>query len=240
MRGGLLVLQSRTMKKDLIQLNGVTKRFEIGDSKVLAVDGVTLSIAEGDFVAITGPSGSGKSTLMNLVGGLDFPDKGSVVVSGLDLGDLSDEPLADYRNKMVGFVFQQFHLRHSFTVLENVMLPLFFSDKPREKREDMSRAAIRAVGLSQRIAHKAFQLSGGERQRVAIARAIVGEPKILIADEPTGNLDSENGAQIVGLLKELNEKGGITVIIVTHDASVAAQAQKRLAMRDGRLEKTHA
>jgi putative ABC transport system ATP-binding protein len=218
----------------LIELKNVTRTYHLGDEVLNALDSVTLSVQPGEFLAITGPSGSGKSTLANIIGGLDRPNGGSVVVEGSDLSHVSDRQLSDYRNHHVGFIFQSFNLQGAQTALENVMLPLIFARMKSKERRARAIECLQAVGLSDRMRHKPGQLSGGQRQRVAIARALAARPSIIIADEPTGNLDSARGEEIMKLLKELN-KQGITLIIITHDQSIARQAGRIIQIKDGQL-----
>lgn len=218
----------------VIKMQNVTRTYRLGDEVLNALDNVSFSVAAGEFVAITGPSGSGKSTLANIIGGLDRPTSGTVIVDDQDLSHVRDRQLSDYRNQHIGFVFQSFNLQGTQTALENVMLPLVFARmKPRE-RKARAIACLQAVGLGDRLKHKPSQLSGGQRQRVAIARALATKPSIIVADEPTGNLDSARGEEIMKLLKGLN-KQGITLIIITHDLSIARQAGRVVQIRDGRL-----
>lgn len=219
----------------MIQLNSVTKIYKMGDEEIRALDNVSLLIREGEFLAITGPSGSGKSTLANVVGGLDSPTEGEVLVDNENLAKKSDKELSKYRNKKIGFVFQTFNLQPGYTALENVEVPLLFSKVPSKERREKAEECLQAVGLSDRKNHKSNQLSGGQRQRVSIARALATNPEIIIADEPTGNLDSKKGAAIIELLKELNKKG-ITLIIITHDLKVAKQAHRMITIQDGRIQ----
>ncbi|HSX33797.1 MAG TPA: ABC transporter ATP-binding protein [Candidatus Saccharimonadales bacterium] len=219
---------------ELIQLSNVTRTYHLGDETLNALDGVTLRIRSGEFVAITGPSGSGKSTLANIIGGLDRPTSGSVVVDGNDLSHVRDGKLSTYRNQHMGFVFQSFNLQGMQTALENVMLPLLFARMKPKARKARAAECLRAVGLGDRLNHRPGQLSGGQRQRVAIARALAVKPQIIIADEPTGNLDSKRGEEIIRLLKSLN-KDGITLIVITHDPTVARQASRILEIHDGKL-----
>jgi putative ABC transport system ATP-binding protein len=223
----------------LIECTGLTKAYRLGDEVVHALDGVSLRIDKGDFVAISGPSGSGKSTLANVIGGLDRPDSGSVVVNGLDLSTAKDKALSAYRNANIGFVFQSFNLQVHETALENVMSPLTIGGVGRRKeRREKAIAALGKVGLADRAKHKPTQLSGGQRQRVAIARALVNTPSVVIADEPTGNLDSSRGAEVIDELSRLNREDGITLIIITHDPAVANRARRVLTIRDGKLTET--
>jgi len=211
----------------------------MGDETVRALDGVTTTIAAGEFVAVTGPSGSGKSTLANIIGGLDVPDSGTVRVGDVTLARARDRDLSAYRNRTVGFVFQSFNLQPTATALENVMMPLTLARVPRRRRRERAAACLAAVGLADRSRHRPTQLSGGQRQRVAIARALATEPRILIADEPTGNLDSERGREILDLLRRLNADG-VTLIVITHEAQVAAAAERVLRIVDGRLSEVAA
>jgi putative ABC transport system ATP-binding protein len=218
----------------VIELKNITKTYKLGDEVLNALDNVTCTVRPGEFVAIMGPSGSGKSTLANIVGGLDRPSSGSVTVDDTDLTGASDRALSDYRGSHIGFVFQTFNLQGSQTALENVMLPLVFSKVRAKERKQRALECLEAVGLADRVKHRPSQLSGGQRQRVAIARALVVKPSIIIADEPTGNLDSARGEEIMKLLKDLN-KQGITLIIITHDMSIARQASRIIQIKDGHL-----
>ncbi|HSX28205.1 MAG TPA: ABC transporter ATP-binding protein [Candidatus Saccharimonadales bacterium] len=218
----------------IIELRDITKTYHLGDETLHALHDVSLLVNEGDFVAITGPSGSGKSTLANIIGGLDRPSSGTVTIGDVDLSRARDAKLSNYRNKFIGFVFQSFNLQGTQTALENVMLPLVFSKMKAKDRKARATECLQAVGLSDRLKHKPSQLSGGQRQRVAIARALATKPRIIIADEPTGNLDSARGDEILKLLKQLNQQG-ITLLIITHDVSIAKQAHRILEIRDGRL-----
>jgi len=218
----------------LVELSSVTKTYRLGDEVLNALDRVTFSVNAGEFVAITGPSGSGKSTLANIVGGLDRPTSGSVVIDGSDLSHVNDGQLSTYRNHHIGFIFQSFNLQGTQTALENVMMPLYFAKVKPKERKARATACLQAVGLGDRLKHKPSQLSGGQRQRVAIARALVVKPSIIIADEPTGNLDSARGDEIMKLLKDLN-KDGITLIIITHDPAIARQAGCIVQIHDGKL-----
>ena len=203
---------------------------------IRAVDGVSLDIPAGDFVALLGPSGSGKSSLLNLVAGLDSPTSGAVTSGGKDLAKLSREQLAEYRRYTVGMVFQAFNLIPRMNVLENVELPLRFAEVERAKRTDMARQALERVGLSARLRHRPIELSGGEQQRVALARALVNRPSILLADEPTGNLDSRTGTEIMNLIQELNSSSGTTIVLVTHEQPLAEKYAKRLvSLADGKV-----
>jgi len=218
-----------------VQCSGLKKTYTVGDEEVKALDNVSLTVEKGDFIAICGPSGSGKSTLANVIGGLDQPDEGSVMVDGIDLAKAKDKALSEYRNSHIGFVFQSFNLQAHESALENVISPLTIGGVGKKKeRRERGMKALERVGLSDRAGHKPTQLSGGQRQRVAIARALVNDPQLIIADEPTGNLDSSRGADVINELKRLNAEG-ITLIIITHDASVAAQAKRIIEIRDGKI-----
>jgi putative ABC transport system ATP-binding protein len=218
----------------MIKLENLTKTYHLGEETVQALAGVSLDISEGEFVAIVGPSGSGKSTLMHIIGGLDSPTSGRVVIDGCDLSCATDEQLAAYRNRSVGFVFQTFNLHPTYDSLENVAMPLIFARRPASERRQRAIDALAEVGLTQRVRHLPNQLSGGERQRVSIARALVTQPKIILADEPTGNLDTTTGEHIMEILSLLNEKG-LTLVIVTHNAEIASRAQRIIQMADGQI-----
>jgi putative ABC transport system ATP-binding protein len=220
-----------------VEARDVARSYELDGVSVQALRGVTLSIDQGDYIAIVGPSGSGKSTLMHLLGCLDRPTSGSLLVAGRDVADLSDSELADLRNHTIGFVFQSFQLLGRTSALENVALPLVYRGLRRAERRVRATAALDSVGLGHRLGHRPGQLSGGEQQRVAIARALVGEPTMLLADEPTGNLDSRSGADVMALLSRLNAERGVAVIVVTHDPEVAAHAHRRIDVRDGLVER---
>jgi len=218
----------------IIELSSVTKAYKLGDEVLKALNDVSVTINQGEFVAITGPSGSGKSTLANIIGGLDKPTAGTVVVDGQDLSHVHDKQLSDYRNKHIGFVFQSFNLQGTQTALENVMLPLVFARSKPAERKARAKECLEAVGLGDRLKHRPSQLSGGQRQRVAIARALAVKPNIILADEPTGNLDSARGEEIMKLLKDLN-KEGITLVVITHDMNIARQADRVIQIKDGRV-----
>jgi putative ABC transport system ATP-binding protein len=219
----------------VIEANDLTKTYRMGKIEVHALCGVSLHIQRGEMLAIMGPSGSGKSTLMNILGCLDRPSSGEYLLDGEAVERLNDDGLSDVRNRKVGFVFQSFNLLPRATALENVELPLRYSSVRRDMRKRAEKA-IEAVGLTDRMKHRPNELSGGQQQRVAIARALVNEPSILMADEPTGNLDSTAGKEILGILTNLNHDRGTTVIIVTHDNAIAAQTQRTIRLRDGELE----
>jgi putative ABC transport system ATP-binding protein len=218
----------------VIELKNLTKTYHLGDEELHALDNIDCTIQAGEFVAITGPSGSGKSTLANIIGGLDRPTSGTVIVDGQDLSHVRDRALSDYRNRHIGFVFQSFNLQGTQTALENVMLPLVFARIKSKDRKTRAKECLEAVGLADRLNHRPGQLSGGQRQRVAIARALAIKPSIILADEPTGNLDSARGEEIMKLLKDLN-KQGITLIVITHDMSIAKQADRIIQIKDGKM-----
>jgi putative ABC transport system ATP-binding protein len=219
----------------MIQLNNVTKVYRMGEIEVHALRGVSLRIEEGEFLSIMGPSGSGKSTLMNVLGCLDSPTSGDYHLHGEDVSRLSDVQLAQVRNRKIGFVFQQFNLLPRTTALRQVELPLLYSGLGARERHERARAALEAVGLGDRIGHKPDELSGGQQQRVAIARALVTQPSIILADEPTGNLDTKSGSEVLCIFEQLN-KQGISVIFVTHDPEIAANSQRIIHLRDGLIE----
>lgn len=218
----------------MIRLESVSRLFVVGDAVVRALDGVNEHIRAGEHVAIMGPSGSGKSTLLNVIGCLDRPSAGRCILDGRDVTDLDDAALTQVRHHLIGFVFQAFHLVPRLTAAENVELPLVFAGVPRPARRRRVAAELEAVGLAARAAHRPHQLSGGERQRVAIARAMIMRPRILLADEPTGNLDTGSGRQVLDLLDGLHA-GGLTLVVVTHDPAVARRAGRILLMVDGRI-----
>jgi putative ABC transport system ATP-binding protein len=218
----------------LLQLENVVRRYDMGAEKVFALNGVSFTIARGEYVAIMGSSGSGKSTLLNILGALDTPNEGIYRLRGRDVKNLSDNELSDLRNQEIGFIFQTFQLLPRTTALENVELPLVYRGIPATKRRALARRALERVGLAKRMKHRPNELSGGQRQRVAIARALVAEPSILLADEPTGNLDSTTGREILTLFSELHAAGN-TIILVTHEAGIAAQCPRAIRLSDGRV-----
>jgi putative ABC transport system ATP-binding protein len=224
------------MTETVIVAENLVKTYQMGDVEVNALRGLTMSIKRGEVVAIVGPSGSGKSTLMNILGCLDRPTSGEYTLDGEAVAGLSDDQLADIRNRKVGFVFQSFNLLSRQSALSNVELPLRYAGNTNGKKE-RARESLVAVGLEDRINHRPYELSGGQQQRVAVARALVNEPAIIMADEPTGNLDSKVGQEIVDLLLNLNRDRGTTLIIVTHDPRIAAQAQRTIHVQDGVVEK---
>lgn len=219
----------------IIEIVDVKKIYDLGETKVHALDGVDLKIFPNDYVAIMGPSGSGKSTMMNLLGCLDTPSEGQYMFGGEDVADMTDNELADIRNRRIGFVFQSFNLLPRATTLRNVELPLVYAGLDPYTRIEKAEAALEKVGLGDRIKHRPNELSGGQRQRVAVARALVNSPSIILADEPTGNLDSKTGSEIMALFDELHQLGN-TIIIVTHEDEIAAHADRCVRLRDGKIE----
>lgn len=226
---------SPSPNKVVLELVDVVKTYISGNTQFNALDGVSLKIMEGEFVSITGPSGSGKSTLMHIVGLLDNPTSGHVLLQGKDISKLKENQLAQIRNVTLGFVFQQFNLLARTSSLENTMLPLLYSDIPKSQREPIALEMLNKVGLSDKIKNTPAQLSGGQQQRVAIARALVNNPKIILADEPTGNLDSKSGKEVMKLFHYLNEKEGRTIVLVTHDIELAKQADRIIIIKDGKI-----
>ena len=219
-----------------VQTENVTRHYPMGESLIRAVDGVSISVEAGEFVALLGQSGSGKSTLLNLVAGLDRPTSGSVLVHGRDLAKMSSEELARYRRNDVGMVFQAFHLIPSMTITENVELPMRFAEVERTERAQRSRETLERVGLAKRLDHRPSQLSGGEQQRVSLARALANSPSLLLADEPTGNLDSRTGEDILNLIRDVSMSMGMTVVMVTHERALAERfAQRCIFLADGKL-----
>ena len=223
------------MAKNLVELRDVYKIYGEGrESEVRALDGVSLTIGKGEFVAVVGQSGSGKSTMMNVLGCLDIPTRGTYLLGGTDVRELTDKELSHIRNKQIGFIFQQYNLIQSLTVLENVELPLIYQGVNADDRQDMALEALARVGLANRIKHRPVEMSGGQQQRVAIARAIATKPPIIMADEPTGALATESGQEVLKFLQELNKEGS-TVILITHDNGIAATARRVVRLADGRI-----
>lgn len=220
----------------MISVKNLKKTYFLGGEEVYALDDVSLSIKEHEFVAIIGQSGSGKSTFMNMLGCLDRPDSGEITLDGTDILKCKEKELSVIRNKKIGFIFQQFHLLPKLSALENVELPLIYQGMPTKKRREKAVKALKAVGLGKRMNHKPNQLSGGQQQRVAIARALVGEPSLILADEPTGNLDSRSGKEIMMLLHNLYEEGN-TIVLITHDNNVAMEAPRQVQISDGKIIK---
>jgi len=224
------------MPSQIIQLKDVHKEYTMGDSIVAAIDGVNLEIRKGDFLAIIGPSGSGKSTMMNLVGALDLATRGAIYLDGQDIEHLEESDLAQIRGRKIGFIFQTFNLIPTLTAKENVMLPMMFQDYTEEEREDRADNLLNDVSLKHRMDHLPNELSGGERQRVAIARALANNPEVILADEPTGNLDSKTSKEIMQMFINLNKQGK-TIIMVTHDPEIAKQAKRVVTICDGKITK---
>lgn len=222
----------------LVEIRDIHKIYNPGENEVRALDGVSLSIGEKEFVAIIGHSGSGKSTLMNMLGCLDVPTDGSYYLHGQDVSHMTDDELSDIRNKEIGFIFQGFNLIQNLTALENVELPLIYRGVPKKERIELAEAALDKVGLEKRKTHKPSEMSGGQQQRVAVARAVAAKPPIILADEPTGNLDTKSTQEIMEILKELH-RSGRTVIIITHDEEIASQAHRVIRILDGRIEEDY-
>ncbi len=218
----------------MIELENIKKIYSLGEEEVRALDGVSLNVMEHEFVAIVGASGSGKSTLMNIIGCLDTADEGNYYIDGQDITSLSEKELATMRNRKIGFIFQQFNLLPKLTAYENVELPLIYQGLPAKERKERTLEALERVGLSKRIHHRPNQLSGGQQQRVAVARALATQPSLILADEPTGNLDSKSSRDIMGLIHELHEQGN-TIILITHDDGIAATAERQVRIMDGKI-----
>jgi putative ABC transport system ATP-binding protein len=227
-----------TQDKPLIIINDIGRKYVIGAEIIHALKSVTLNINKGEFVALMGPSGSGKSTLMNILGCLDTPTKGDYILNGIHVSEMSDNELAEVRNKEIGFVFQTFNLLPRSSSLDNVALPLVYAGVSRQEREERARKTLENVGLGNRVDHKPNELSGGQRQRVAVARALINNPSIILADEPTGNLDTKTSVEIMGLLEDIHAKGN-TIILVTHEEDIAQHAHRIVRMRDGLIEKDY-
>lgn len=219
----------------MVCMEAVTRHYRVGGQTIAALDGVSFTVPRGQFMAIVGPSGSGKSTLLNMLGCLDPPDSGRYLLEDMDVSAFDDERASEFRNRRIGFVFQSFHLLPRLSVLENALLPARFLRGPGEGLEERARGLLGRMGLDRHLTHRPGQLSGGQMQRVAIARALLMKPALLLADEPTGNLDSKSAADVLGLLDEVHAQGQ-TVVLVTHDADIAAHAQRQVGIRDGRIE----
>ncbi|MFN0256315.1 ABC transporter ATP-binding protein [Pedobacter ureilyticus] len=226
------------MPKELITIKDIGRKYVIGTEVIHALKSVSLTINEGEFVALMGPSGSGKSTLMNILGCLDTPTKGDYILNGTNVSHMTDNQLAEVRNKEIGFVFQTFNLLPRSTSLDNVALPLIYAGASKKERDARAQLALENVGLGNRVTHKPNELSGGQRQRVAVARALINNPSIILADEPTGNLDTKTSIEIMGLLEEIHSKGN-TIILVTHEEDIAQHAHRIVRMRDGLVEKDY-
>ncbi len=224
---------NRPKGKKLVEIKQVNKTYKLGRQKVEALKGVSLDIFEGEFVAITGASGSGKSTLLQLLGGLDKPTTGSINIDGHDIARLSDKNLSKFRNKTIGFVFQFFYLQPFLKVQTNLEVPGMFSRTPKKVRREKATSLAKSVGLEDRLSHYPKQMSGGQMQRAAIARALLNEPKLLLADEPTGNLDSQNGNSIIDLFEKIRDEFGTTIVVVTHDENISSRADRKIIVRDG-------
>ena len=230
----LVPIRAAAGKRPIIQVRKLSKNYYLGNNVVPALCNVNIEIARGEFVAIMGPSGSGKSTLMNLLGCLDRPTTGNYILDGVPVGQMSVNELAHIRNQKIGFIFQGFNLLPRMSALANVELPLVYSGMPTAERRERAQQALAVVGLSLRANHRPAELSGGQQQRVAVARALVTRPSIILADEPTGNLDSRTGLEVIMILQKLNERG-ITIALVTHDATIASYCQRQIRFRDGRV-----
>ena len=221
--------------QEIIRLEDIFKIYRVGNQEVRALDGVSLSVFRNEYVAIMGPSGSGKSTLMNILGCLDSPDSGRYILNGTDVSEMDDGELADVRNREIGFVFQSFNLLPRYNALENVALPMVYAGVPAGERREKAAEVLRSVGLDDRMDHRPNELSGGQRQRVALARALINSPSIILADEPTGNLDTHTSVEIMRLFDQIYRNGN-TVIVVTHEEDIAAYAHRVIRLRDGRIE----
>ena len=225
----------RNVRKEVISISGLEKVYSLGKQQVRALDGVSLSICKNEYVAIMGPSGSGKSTLMNILGCLDTPSGGKYVLNGTDVSQMGDGDLAQTRNREIGFVFQSFNLLPRYSALENVALPMVYAGVSRLEREKRAKAALESVGLGDRMEHRPAEMSGGQRQRVAVARALINNPSIILADEPTGNLDTKTSIEIMKLFEDIYKQGN-TVIVVTHEEDIALHARRIIRLRDGKIE----
>ena len=225
------------MTRSLIEIDGVTKRYKLGEQIVYALNGVNLNIARGEYTALMGPSGSGKSTLMNIIGCLDSPTEGTFFLNNKEVSKMSDSALSEVRNTEIGFVFQTFNLLNRLNAIENVSLPLVYAGIPKKERDERAKEVLDKVGLGDRSSHKPNELSGGQRQRVAVARALINNPSILLADEPTGNLDTQTSHEIMALFEEIHSAGN-TIVLVTHEEDIAQHAKRIIRLRDGVVELT--
>jgi len=225
------------MAEEIIKLENIWKTYLLGELELTVLKGINLVIKKGSFVAIMGASGSGKSTLLHMVGALDTPSKGKVYIDGEDISSLTEDELSQIRGKKIGFVFQQFNLLHNLTALENVMLPMIFQGVPEKQRTERAKELLSSLGLEERIYHRPAELSGGERQRIAIARSLANDPEVLVADEPTGNLDSTTGKKIMDILIDLHKKDKKTIIVVTHDPNIASYTEETINIKDGEVVK---
>lgn len=225
------------MTRSLIEIDGVTKRYKLGEQIVYALNGVNLNIARGEYTALMGPSGSGKSTLMNIIGCLDSPTEGTFFLNNKEVSKMSDSALSEVRNTEIGFVFQTFNLLNRLNAIENVSLPLVYAGIPKKERDERAKEVLDKVGLGDRSSHKPNELSGGQRQRVAVARALINNPSILLADEPTGNLDTQTSHEIMALFEEIHAAGN-TIVLVTHEEDIAQHAKRIIRLRDGVVELT--
>ncbi len=221
--------------RPLIQLHNLYKIYNPGENEVRALDGITLHVNRGEFVAIVGHSGSGKSTLMNMIGCLDVPSAGYYFLNGMNVGEMNDNDLSQIRNEQIGFIFQSFNLVKSLNAYENVELPLIYRGYPARKRRELTLKALARVGLGDRMHHRPSEMSGGQQQRVAVARALAGRPPLILADEPTGNLDSKSGKQVFSIIQQLHAEGN-TIVLITHDDGLALRAQRQVRISDGRIE----
>lgn len=226
------------MTRSLIEIDGVTKRYKLGEQIVYALNGVNLNIERGEYTALMGPSGSGKSTLMNIIGCLDSPTEGTFFLNNKEVSKMSDSALSEVRNTEIGFVFQTFNLLNRLNAIENVSLPLVYAGIPKKEREERAKEVLDKVGLGDRMSHKPNELSGGQRQRVAVARALINNPSILLADEPTGNLDTQTSHEIMALFEEIHSAGN-TIVLVTHEEDIAQHAKRIIRLRDGVVELTN-
>lgn len=231
------IVKKKKDKKVIINLKNVWKTYDVGETKVHALRGLNLQVYNGEFLSIMGPSGSGKSTAMNMIGCLDIPTKGEIKLGGIDISKLSESKLAQIRGKKIGFIFQKFNLIHTLTAKENIMLPMIFQGINEKNRKKKAEELLKMVDLGDRMDHKPGELSGGQQQRVAIARALALEPEVILADEPTGNLDSKMGSTVMDFLKKLHKEKGTTIVLVTHDHEVAKTANRIKYLRDGEIVK---